>query len=103
MLRVPEKFTINSQEIKIKVCDSLPNSNYGTYNDVKELIQIARTIKVDNEIVKLTNEQIWNTLIHEVLHAFQFHSKGETSEIESNTYAGYIVEFLKSTGLIEKL
>lgn len=101
-MKIPEKFTINSQEIKIELVNTLPDSNYGSYNDAKELIQIARTVEIDGESVELTNEQIENTLWHEVLHAFQFHSKGECSETESNTYAGYLVEFFKSSGLIIK-
>ncbi len=103
-MKIPDKFTINSQEIKIEVVDTLPNQDFGDYNSITDVIRIATHVEDDNkDLIKLKDEQILNTLIHEVLHVFQWHSCGEYSEQESNTYAGYIIEFLKSTKLCEIL
>jgi hypothetical protein len=103
-MKLPKKFTINTQEIKVKVVDTLSESRYGEYNSINDTIQVAKRI-IDGDGIEyvLTEEQILNTFIHELLHAFQWHSKGETSEEESSTYAGYFVEFLKSTKLINSL
>lgn len=103
-MRIPEKFTINTQEIKIEIVDTLPDQNFGEYHCVTDTIKLATHIKDDEgNLVRLTEEQILNTLFHEILHAFQWHATGDTDEIQSNTYAGYIIEFLKSTKLLEKL
>lgn len=103
-MRIPEKFTINSQEIKIETINKLQDQNFGEYNCITDTIKIATHVEDDNkDLIKLKDEQVLNTVIHEVLHCFQWHSKGEYSEEESNTYAGYIIEFLKSTKLLEKL
>lgn len=103
-MNIPDKFTINTQEIKIEQVDSLPDQEFGNYNTITDVIKIATYVKDDEGIlVKLTEEQMLNTLFHEVLHAFQWHSTGDTDEIQSSIYAGYILEFLKSTKLIEKL
>lgn len=102
-MHIPEKFTINTQEIKIEQVDSLPDQEFGKYNTITDVIKIATCVKDDEgTLVKLTEEQILNTLFHEVLHAFQWYATGDTDEIQSSTYAGYILEFLKSTNLIEK-
>lgn len=102
-MRIPEKFTVNSQEIKIELVDTLPDQNFGEYCCITDTIKLATHVKDDDGTVySLTEEQIENTLFHEVLHSFQWHSKGDYSETESNTYAGYLLEFFKSSGLIIK-
>lgn len=103
-MKIPEKFTINSQEIKIEVVDKLQDQDFGEFNCITNVIKIAEYVEDDNkDLIKLKDEQILNTLIHEILHVYQWCSTGEYDETQSNTYAGYIVEFLKSTKLIEKL
>nr|DAR22992.1 MAG TPA: SprT-like family protein [Caudoviricetes sp.] len=99
-MKIPEKFTINSQEITVEVLDTLPDQKFGEYNCITDRIKLAKCVKDDDgTIIPLKEEQILNTFIHELLHAFQWHSQGDTSETESNTYAGYFVEFIKSSGL----
>ncbi len=64
-MKIPEKFTINGQTINVEVVGEL-DSEYGNYSDAKELIRIAKTIKEDKEVVKLSQLQIENTFWHEV-------------------------------------
>lgn len=99
-MNIPEFFTINGQKINIELVNSLPGQVYGEFNSVTNTIKVASSIIEDNEVYQLSEEQILNTLIHEVLHAFQWFSTGDTDEIQSSTYAGYILEFLKSTKII---
>lgn len=99
-MRLPEKFTINSQEVTIEIVDTLPDSNFGQYGCITDKIKIAtHVIDDEDNVIPLKEEQIWNTLFHEIIHCFQWHSKGEYSEEEANTYAGYLIEFFKSSGL----
>lgn len=98
-MHIPNKFTINGQPITVKIVDSLDNQ-YDNYNDAKELIQIARTVEVNKEIIHLTPLQIENTFWHEVGHAFQFHSKGEYNEAEATIFGGMMAEFIRSSGII---
>lgn len=103
-MKIPEKFTINTQEIKIEIVNKLPNQNFGEFNSITNIIKIAEYVEDDDkDLIKLKDEQILNTLIHEILHVYQWYSTGEYDETQSCTYAGYIVEFLKSTKLIERL
>lgn len=99
-MRIPEKFTINTQEIKVEIVDTISDGCFGQYNDITDTIKLAKYVKDDDgERIALSEEQILNTFLHEMLHAFQWHSKGETSEVESSTYSGYFIEFIKSSGL----
>ena len=102
-MKIPEKFTINSQEITVEMVDILPNQKFGEYNCITDKIQLATNVKDDDGIIiQLKEEQIQNTFWHELLHVFQWHSNGDFSEQESNTYAGYLVEFFKSSGIVIK-
>ena len=102
-MNIPKKFTINSQEVKIEIVDTLPDQKFGEYNCITDNIKVAKYVKDDDGTIRpLTEEQMDNTAWHEILHCFQWHSKGEFSESESSTYAGYLVEFFKSSGLIIK-
>lgn len=99
-MKIPEKFTINSQEITVESWDTLPDQKFGEYCCITNKIKLARHVKDDDgTIIPLKEEQILNTFIHELLHAFQWHSKGDFSEEESSTYAGYFIEFIKSSRL----
>ena len=102
-MKIPEKFTINSQEITVELLDTLPDQKFGEYCCITDKIKLARNVKDDDgTVIPLKEEQIENTFWHELLHAFQWRSKGDFSEEESSTYAGYLIEFFKSSGLIIK-
>lgn len=99
-MKIPEKFTINTQEITVEIVDQLQDQRFGEYNSITDTIRIAKCIKNDDgEVIKLKEEQILNSFFHELLHVFQWHCTGDTSETESSTYAGYFIEFIKSSGL----
>ena len=93
---IPSKFNCAGMGIKIEVVDKLQDQDFGEFNCITNVIKIAEYVENDNkDLVKLKDEQILNTLIHEILHAYQWYSTGEYDEIQANTIAGYITEFLK--------
>lgn len=96
----PEKFELGGQVITIRVEDIDEAENrFGYYNSVKEEIVIFKHVNDEEDKVELSESQLMDTLLHEVFHSFQYHSKGETSEAESATYASFMTQFLKSSGL----
>ncbi len=95
-MKIPSTFTINAQTITVEIRDTL-HQRFGLYDCISDTITLARNIvDEDGEIRPLTQEQITNTFFHELLHAFQWHTKGETDEQESSLYAGPLVEYLKT-------
>lgn len=95
-MQIPKGFTLHGCPITVEIVDKLDDNNYGEFIDAKELIRIARTVKVDKETVQLSQAQIENTFWHEVIHAFQWHVKGEYDETEATSYAGLMVELIRS-------
>lgn len=101
-MKIPSTFTINTQPVTIEVVPKLCGNRFGEYDSISDRIKIAETIvNDDDETIELTEEQKWNTFWHELLHVFQWHANGATDESQSSTYAGYFIEFFKSSGLFK--
>lgn len=96
----PEKFEIGGQVITVRIEDhDLRDNRFGYYDSVKEEIVIFKQVEGENGLVNLTESQLVDSWWHELFHAFQYHSKTETSETESATYASFMTQFIKSSGL----
>lgn len=98
-MKIPRQFTIHGHTITVREVENEEENRYGYYDSVKEEIVISRNLKVDGVLVSLSDVQIEATFWHEVFHAFQWHIKGETDETEAQSYAGLMIEFLKTSGL----
>lgn len=93
---IPKKFKIANNWVTVEVVDSLPNNDYGTFCDAKQLIQIAKTVIADDEVVELTKEQLENTFWHEYCHAMQFYFDNNYNEAQAQCYANFICEFFNT-------
>lgn len=97
-MKIPSQFIIHGHTIKViqKELDNKEENRYGYYDSVKEEIIIFQKVRSDDEPVPLTNTQIEATFYHELIHCFQWHIKGQTDELEAQSYAGLMVEFLNT-------
>ncbi len=98
-MRIPKQFVIHGHTINIRTVEVDDEDRYGYYDNVKEEIIIARKIKSDGVLVELSDTQIEHTFWHEIFHAFQWHISGETDETEAQSYAGLMIEFLRTSKL----
>ncbi len=98
-MKIPKQFVLHGHTINIKIIEHDNNNRYGYYDSVREEITIARKVEVDGILVELNDTQIEHTVWHEVFHTFQWHTDGETDETEAQSYAGLMIEFLKTSGL----
>lgn len=98
-MNIPKKFTIFGQAITVEVVESLDDNEYGKYNDALERIMVAKTVKADNKVVKLSQVQIESTFLHEVIHAIQWRVKGEFDETEAASYSNALIEIIRTGGL----
>ena len=97
MIKIPSSFIIYGHEILVNFKDKLKSNDYGEYNDVLEEITLAKNIEVDGELIPLREEQIMTTFLHELFHCFQWHTKCEYNEQESQTYSGLMYEFFNTS------
>ena len=97
---IPKQFTIVCHTINVIVKDWIVPNNpekdssfYGQWNDVKCTIEIARAVKVGNEVIPLTIEQIKNTFYHEMFHCFFFFGQVPQDEMIVQALANFMREF----------
>ena len=93
--KIPKKFKIANNWITVNIVESLSNK-YGTYNDAKQEINIARTVETDEEVVQLSEAQMLNTFAHELTHCMQFYFDNNTTEAQAQVYANFLCEFLNT-------
>lgn len=97
-----KQFKIANQIVQVELMDFVEESKYGDFTDAKNLIRIAKKIKVDGEVIELTPEQIENTFWHEVFHAFQFFFDNDYNEGQAQVYSNFMQELFASGKEIEK-
>lgn len=97
-----KQFKIANQVVRVELMDFVEESKYGDFTDAKNLIRIAKKIKVEGEVVELTPEQIENTFWHEVFHAFQFFFDNDYNEAQAQSYANFMQEVFATGNVIEK-
>lgn len=98
-MRIPKQFILHGHTINVREVEKLKSNAFGEYDNTRELITIAHKVESDDELVTLTNEQVEHTFWHEVIHVFQWHSKGKYDEAEAQVYAGLMMELLKTSGI----
>lgn len=98
VITIPTQFTIHGHTVKVirKEIDNREDNRYGYYDSVKEEIVVFNQVRSNDEPFLLTDIQIEATFLHELMHCFQWHIKGQTDEWEAQSYSGLLIEFLKS-------
>ena len=97
-MKIPKQFIIHGHTVKViqRDIDNKEDNRYGYYDSVREEIIIFNKVRVDGEPVDLGDTQIQATFLHELIHCFQWHIKGQTDEWEAQSYSGLMVEFLQT-------
>ena len=102
-MQLPSEFKCAGNTIKVQLVEKTHNNNYGNWCDVTNTITIAKTIELeDKTVVRLTEDQITNTFWHELLHCFHFYFDNSYNEAQSQVYANFMCEYLKSVALGSK-
>lgn len=96
-MKIPESFNCAGFTIKVKIVDTIDENKFGDCCVVRNEIRIAKYLfDANNEKVELTEDQMFNTFAHELVHVWQFYHNNELSESEAQVFANFICEFLKT-------
>jgi hypothetical protein len=94
---IPEKFECAGFVINVKIVDKLHNNEYGLYCDATNTISIAKTVDVaDIGKVELTEQQMLNTFMHELVHVWQFYFNNTYDEAQAQVFANFMCEYIKT-------
>ncbi len=97
---IPKEFTIaGGKKIVVNVEDLIKNSGdyvFGDFNTASNVIRIAEKVKIDDEDIKQTDEDLERTFYHELIHSFQFYAGMELDEMVAQTFSNFLYEYVKS-------
>ena len=96
-MQLPSEFKCAGNTIKVQLVEKEDNNNYGNWYDSTNTITIAKSIELeDKTVVRMTEDQLTNTFWHELIHCFQFYFDNSYNEAQSQVYANFMCEYLKS-------
>ena len=96
-MEIPKRFKIANHEYKVIVEDFVYDSNgetiFGLHDPVKLEILVATKMRRGDEIIELTDEQVYNSWYHELFHAFNFFWDNGGDESLAQSFANFMREF----------
>lgn len=95
---IPKEFIIANHIIEIEIQEQVFDYNktplYGLWESALGRISIARTIQTEKgPLVELSEEQILNTFMHELIHCFMFFTGVQQDEMIAQTFANCLREY----------
>ena len=94
---IPSKFYVaGGRKILVEIVDHLEDDTtylFGTFNDVTNVIKVAKRIKIDHERYDISEEDMERTFLHELGHCFQFYSGLSSDEIVAQAFSNFMWEY----------
>lgn len=94
---IPKRFTIAGSEYKVKTVDSSEDDlggNYGDFSNLSHELRIALNAKLDDEPIKIREDEVLKTYLHELGHCFNYYYNNECSEEFANAFSNFMYEYL---------
>ena len=94
---IPKRFTISGSDFDVKIVDSSEDDlggNYGDFSQLTHELRIALNAKQDNESIKIRDDEVLKTYLHELGHCFNYYYNNECSEEFANAFANFMYEYL---------
>ena len=94
---IPKKFKVFGTEYTIDLVESSEidlNGDLGEYCDILHEIKLAKTVKVDDKIYKISDNDILKTYLHELGHCFEYNWRGDTTEEFAQMFSNFMYEYL---------
>lgn len=93
---IPKSYKIaGNKTVDIAIVESINDGgSYGDFSDAKSKIRLAKNIKVEDELIEISDEDILRTYLHELCHSMQFYYNCEYDEAQAQTFSNFMYEYL---------
>ena len=95
---IPKKFTVGGSEYEVELADSMDDidGNYGDFTILKHKIRVALNgeLEDNNEKIKIREDEVLKTYLHELAHCFNYYYNTEVTEEFANAFANFFYEYL---------
>ena len=94
-MNIPKRYKIGGQWFEIKLHDLVDKGeNHGNMYYCPPVLNIATKYRDDDgNLCDMTENQIENTIKHEILHTWQYMSGHELDEVIASTFAAFWCEY----------
>ena len=96
---IPKEFTINNITYKVHLLESSEKDldyNLGDYCGILHEIRVAKNVRVNETDIKLSDDDILLTYLHELGHCFGDYYKDDSSEEFANAFSHFMFDYIKS-------
>ena len=96
---IPDEFTISGSTYNVSLVESSEKDLGGALGDFTNLfheIRLAKTCRVDEDVIDMPEDEFIKTYLHELGHCFGYWYKGDNSEEFANAFANFMFEYLTS-------
>ena len=99
IIMIPEKFTISGSTYNVTMVENSEKDLGGALGDFTNLfheIRLAKTCRIDEELIDMPEDEFIKTYLHELGHCFGYWYEGDNSEKLANAFANFMYEYLTS-------
>ena len=94
---IPKEFTICGSKYDVTIINDSEKELGGALGDFTSLlhqIRIAKTCRLEEDIIDIPEDELIKTYLHELGHCFGYYYKGDNSEEFANAFANFFYEYL---------
>lgn len=94
---IPNKFTIAGSTYNVNIVENAEKDLDGALGDFTNMlhkIRIAKTCRVNEDVINIPEDEFIKTYLHELGHCFGFYYKSDNSEEFANAFANFFYEYL---------
>lgn len=96
-MNIPQSFKMGGLQYTVVIEDTIENGNrFGEFREVSQQIALAKRVKEGDNLVECSEDMIFSTFLHELVHCLQANYDGEFAESEAQSYANLLFEFLRT-------
>lgn len=97
MINIPKRFTVGGSTYKVIAVENSEIDLGGALGDFTNLlheIRIAKTCRLEEEIIDIPEDEFLKTYLHELGHCFDYYYRSGNSEEFANAFANFMYEYL---------
>ena len=94
---IPNSFTVAGSTYNVNIVENSEKDLGGALGDFTNLfheIRIAKTCRLEEDIIDMPEDEFIKTYLHELGHCFGYYYKGDNSEEFANAFANFFYEYL---------
>lgn len=94
---IPNNFTVAGSTYNVNIVENSERDLGGALGDFTNLfheIRIAKTCRLEEDIIDMPEDEFIKTYLHELGHCFGYYYKGDNSEEFANAFANFFYEYL---------